>query len=723
MAAKKTAAGDKLETYRAKRSADRTPEPFGGEASKERMLVKKHDAWSGADVSLPPESIYSGLTLEELRDGTARAEELRQELVRLGAPRQAVKVGGVKLMLAETRDQPFTDPAWLFELKYDGFRVLAAREDEEANLLYRKGNDATAIFPEIARAVSGLPFPRLILDAEVVVLDEEARPSFQRLQRRALLQRSVDVARAALELPASLYVFDLLAFEDFDLRPLALRERKRLLQKVLARAGALRYVEHVDEQGEAFYAEVSRLRLEGIMAKRADSPYRAGRFPDWLKIRLDRSDDFVIVGFTEPGGERSGFGALHLADYEGDSLVYAGRAGSGFDEKQLKATRARLEAWRRPDPPCSGPLPKGREHVWVEPRLVCEVRYKEWTQDHLLRQPVFLRFRDDKSPEECRREDRRAREQPALPAPPAPLIRGTSERKVPFSNPDKVFWRDEGYTKGDLIEFYRAISPWLLPYLRDRLLVLTRYPDGIKGKSFFQKDAPGYAPGWVRTERIWSEHAQREIDYFIADEVESLLYVINLGTIPLHIWASRTTDLPHPDWCILDLDPKGAPFRDVVRVARELLSLAEEMEMPSFVKTSGSTGLHVLLPLGGQCTFEQTKNLGELVARVAADRVPDVATTVRNPGNRGGRVYIDFLQNGHGKLLAAPFSARPVPGALVSTPLDWDEVDDDLDISRFTIRSVPERMQGRKGDPLLPVLREKPDLARALRRLTERMQD
>jgi len=302
-------------------------------------------------------------------------------------------------------------------------------------------------------------------------------------------------------------------------------------------------------------------------------------------------------------------------------------------------------------------------------------------------------------------------------------VKAASERKVPFSNLDKVFWPEEGYTKGDLIEFYRTIWPWLGPYLRDRLLVLTRYPDGIKGKSFFQKDAPAFAPGWVRTERIWSEHAQREIDYFIADELESLLYIINLGTIPLHIWASRITDLPHPDWCILDLDPKGAPFAHVVQVARELRALAEEMGLPSFVKTSGSTGLHVLLPLGGQLTFEQTKALGELVAQVGADRLPDIATTVRNPGGRGGRVYIDFLQNGHGKLLAAPFSARPVPGALVSTPLDWDEVDDRLDISRFTIRSVPERMRGRKEDPLAPVLTAKPDLQRALARLTGQIED
>lgn len=660
----------------------------------------------------------------DLEDGRARAEEVRNELERLGAPRTRVEAGAVKLMLAETREQAFTDPGWIYELKYDGYRVLAAREGDEARLLYRRGNDSTAVFPEVARAVAGLPFPRLVLDGEVVCLDDDARPSFQRLQKRALLQRASEIARAAVELPATLYVFDFVAFDDFDLRPLPLVERKRLLQKVLSPAGALRLVDHIEAQGEAFYAEVSRLRLEGIVAKRAHSPYRGGRFPDWLKIRVDRTDDFVVVGFTEPGGERSGFGALHLADYVGDDgLVYAGRAGSGFDERLLKTTRERLEARRRPDPPCTGPLPKGREHAWVEPELVCEVRYKQWTEEHLLRQPVFLRFRDDKSPEECRREERTEREAPLAPGPPVrPVEKAAAERTAPFTNLDKKFWPKQGYTKGDLIEFYREVSPWLLRYLRDRLLVLTRHPDGTEGKSFFQKDAAGLAPGRVRTERVWSEHAQREIDYFVADDVESLLYIINLGTIPLHIWASRITDLSHPDWCILDLDPKGAPFAHVVQVARELRALADEMGVPSFVKTSGSTGLHVLIPLGGQCTFAEAKSLGELVARVAAARLPEIATTQRNPGGRGGRVYIDFLQNGHGKLLAAPFSARPVPGALVSAPLDWDEVGGGLDIEHFTIRSVPERMRARKDDPLAEVVTARPDLERALARLRAQLE-
>jgi bifunctional non-homologous end joining protein LigD len=341
-------------------------------------------------------------TYEELREGDTRAAEVRGELESLAAPRAPVRSDAAKPMLAETRDDPFTDAGWIFELKYDGYRVMAAREDDDAHLLYRRGNDATAVFPEIARAVAALPFGNLILDGEVVCLDDRARPSFQRLQRRALLQRTVDIQRASLELPATLFVFDLVAFEDFDLRPLPLVERKRLLRKLVPRAGSLHYVDHLEEQGEAFYAEVGRMHLEGVMAKRAASPYRAGRSPDWLKIRVDQTDDFVVVGYTLPQGSRSGLGALHLAAYDGDALVYIGRAGSGFGERQLREARERLEADRRPDPPCTGPRPQGREHVWVEPRFVAEVRYKEWTQEHLLRQPVFLRFRDDKPLSDCR---------------------------------------------------------------------------------------------------------------------------------------------------------------------------------------------------------------------------------------------------------------------------------------------------------------------------------
>ena len=645
----------------------RTTRKKGEKATKEWMLVKRTDGWASESRALPQESIYSGLTLEEIRSGSQRAAAVRAELEALGAPRREVRAADVKLMLAETGERPFTDPEWLFELKYDGYRVLAEREGGDARLRYRRGSDATSLYPDVARALRALPFGDLVLDGELVVLDEESRPSFQRLQRRAQQRRTIDIQRATLELPATLYVFDLLAFEGFDVRPLPLVERKRLVRQLLPAAGPIRFLDHIPEQGEAFYAEVSRLRLEGLIAKRADSAYHAGRSPHWLKLRAERTDDFVVVGFTEPQGGRTGFGALHLAGLEG---------------RRARLLRARRERLRRGAAGGAARPPRGRPpgHAGLlgpdphraRPRLGRAPPRGRGALPGLDRgrpaAPAGL-------PAAARRQARRG-VPPAGPRggrcgpgdggtseaaprddPPAPgvselMAEPPVEKKVPFTNLTKVFWPEEGYTKGDLIDYYRAISPWLLPYLKDRPLVMTRYPDGIAGKSFFQKDAPSFSPGWVRLERVWSESAEREIDYFVADDVETLLYIANLGTILLHVWASRVQTLARPDWCILDLDPKTAPFAHVVEVARAIHDLAEEIALPTFVKTSGSTGLHVLIPLGGLCTFEQCKQLGELLARVVAGRLPDIATTVRLPG-RPGRPRLPGLP---------PERARQAPG-------------------------------------------------------------
>jgi bifunctional non-homologous end joining protein LigD len=305
--------------------------------------------------------------------------------------------------------------------------------------------------------------------------------------------------------------------------------------------------------------------------------------------------------------------------------------------------------------------------------------------------------------------------------PAARRSNATAELPFELTNLKKVFWPEEGHTKGDLIDYYRAIAPWLLPYLRNRPLVMTRYPDGIGGKSFFQKDAPGFTPDWVRTERMWSEDTQREIDYFVCDDLASLLYVINLGSIPLHLWASRAPTLERPDWCVLDLDPKGAPFTQVVEVALAARELCERIALPLFVKTSGSSGLHLLVPLGRQCTHEQSRSLGELLARCLVGRLPEIATITRQVSRRDGRVYVDYLQNGSGKLLVSPFCVRPLPGAPVSTPLAWREVDRTLDLRRHTLRTVPERMKKLKADPLAHVLELAPDLGAALGRLTDHL--
>ncbi|MFL5467772.1 MAG: non-homologous end-joining DNA ligase, partial [Gemmatimonadaceae bacterium] len=303
--------------------------------------------------------------------------------------------------------------------------------------------------------------------------------------------------------------------------------------------------------------------------------------------------------------------------------------------------------------------------------------------------------------------------------PPAPPAKAPIEKKIAFTNLKKIYWPAEKYTKGDLIEYYREASRWMLPYLANRPVVLTRFPDGIDGKSFYQKDAPVFAPEWMRTVPVWSEDTQREIRFFICDSEEALLYLANMGSIPLHIWASRDGSLELPDWCVIDLDPKEAPFSDVIRCAQVLHRLCDAVGMPSYVKTTGKTGLHILLPLARQCTYEQSRMLGELLARCVLRELGDIATITRHVTKRGDKVYLDYLQNRHGQTIVAPFSVRPLPGATVSMPLVWDEINDSLDPRTHTIRTAMDRMETLRSDPVAEVLVEKPDLAQILERLAQ----
>ena len=681
------------------------------------LFIKERDAYideAGSTEDYPDDSIYSGLTVDEFPNADALADELAERIAGMGAKERAVSANEVSLMLASSEERPFSREGWIFELKYDGYRLLAERSSREPYLRSRAGHDMTPTFPEIARAVRGLPYEGLVLDGEVVVNDGEGKPSFSRLQRRGRILKVADALRASVELPATYYAFDILGLELHDLRGLPLLERKQILKDVLPSVGPIRYSDHIAEQGEAMYKHVEAMSLEGIVGKRADAPYRGGRSRSWIKVRTVRIENFVVVGWTEPKGSRGGFGSLHIGQYDGEDLVFLGNVGSGFRDSELDGVRSLLEDIEVDWSACTrGPVPKGKGHHWVRPEIVAEVKYKEFTDQGLLRQPSFSRFRTDKRPSECVVEGALGGE-----AEPPERVEMIEERTVPFTNLDKVFWPEEGYTKGDLIEYHRQVSEWMLPYLEDRPLVMTRYPDGIDGKSFFQKDAPPYAPDWFRRVTVWSEGSERELSYFVAEDVESLLYVINMGTIPLHVWSSRIATLAHPDWCILDLDPKEAPFTDVVEIARTIHDLCEEIGLPSFPKTSGSTGIHVLVPLGRQLTYEQSRTMAQLLARVVVAERPEIATLTRNPDRRHGKVYVDFVQNGHGRLLVAPFTVRPKPGAPVSAPLKWSEVNRRLTVASHTIKSVPRRMKRLGDDPLRPVLELEPDLLGALERLT-----
>jgi len=716
-------------------------------SEKDWLLIKERDSYvKSPGDQFPEESVLSGLTVEEIMAGDNAGTKICKALEQTSAVRANVDARKVEAMHCETADEAFTRDGWLFELKLDGYRLIASKSKGEALLLTRNGNDYTGVFPEIARAVKALPYDECIIDGEVVVCDEKGLPSFARLQKRGRLSSSMEIRRAAVELPATFYAFDLLAFEDFDLRPLPLVERKRFLTEAVPKLGALRWLDHIETEGEAFLEQVTSMGLEGIVAKKADSRYRGTRSKDWVKIKAEKTGDFVIVGFTAPKGSRSHVGALQLGDFVDGTLVYAGRVGTGFNDELLREIKGLLDPIVRKDPSSAGPVltlgaePLSSEHIpdtktttWVDPVHVCEVRYREWTPDGFLRHAAFMRFRYDKRAHECERQGwngekatdameiasvdadaTSSKDVDVTHEPPAPPPKAPVQKNIAFTNLKKVYWPAEKYTKGDLIDYYRAVSKWMLPYLENRPLVLTRFPDGIDGKSFYQKDAPVFAPEWMRTIPVWSEDTQREIKFFICDSEEALLYLANMGSIPLHVWASRDGSLELPDWCVIDLDPKEAPFSDVIRCAQVLHRLCETVRLPNYVKTTGKTGLHIMLPLGRQCTYEQSRMLGELLARCVLRELNDIATITRHVTKRGDKVYLDYLQNRHGQTIVAPFSVRPLPGATVSMPLLWQEVDESLDPRIFTIKSALPRLEKLGTDPVLPVLSEKPDLAAVL---------
>jgi bifunctional non-homologous end joining protein LigD len=390
-------------------------------------------------------------------------------------------------------------------------------------------------------------------------------------------------------------------------------------------------------------------------------------------------------------------------------LTYAGRVGSGFSEAALEQLRGRLAEEAASGPSVLDAPVEVSDTVWVRPNLQCTVRFKEVTDAGALRHPVFEGF------EPLDLDDVTRLDLHPHAAPPPDVV---DARSSDPTNTSKVFWPDDGYTKGDLIDYYTAVADHLLPYLADRPLVLDRYPDGINGKSFFQKNAPDFVPDWIRTEHVSGGDSNNT--YFIADDVAALRYLANLASIPIHVWASTLRHIDSPDWCVLDLDPKDAPFSSVVVAARAIKDTCDAMGLPSYPKTSGKTGLHVLVPMGRGFDYDQQKLLGELIARVVESKVGDIATTVRNPRARDGKVYLDYLQNGRGKLIVSPYSVRPVPGATVSAPLRWREVSKSLDVTQFTIKSMPRRLASMKDDPLLGVLTDTPDIKAGLKALTER---
>ncbi len=619
----------------------------------------------------------------------------------MAAKNQTVRVEDIQLQLCEPRAAAFTRPGWLWELKFDGFRALAAREGGKARIVFRRGRDAADKFTEVAEAIAALTTDDFILDGELVIQDAEGKPCFQKLLERSTLTSNREIKYMAQASPAVYFAFDLLRLDGKDLRELPVKDRKALLLQLLPKEGRVRAVDHVEDQGEALLEAVRAKGLEGIVGKRADAPYRAGRGPDWVKVAFTTICDFAVVGYAEE------FRALHLGVHDDKGFVYAGKVGSGFGPRLQKEVHAELTAAKRKTPACRGPLTDDKDVVWTEPIMVVEVRYKNWPVGLSPREPVLLRFRQDKLPKEC--------------VPPEGVLQATAARVaaavVALTNPSKIYFPDEGIAKQDIFNYYRAVSPWLLPYLKDRPLMMTRYPDGIGGKNFFQKAKPlKGAPEWLRTTPVHNEEENRDLEQVVCDDLRTLEWVANMGTLPLHLPASRLPNLELADWCVIDFDPKQAPFDSVITLALTLRKICEKAGLPAFPKTSGSSGLHVMIPLGSQVDNRFAVQLAEMLAQMIVASHPELATVERTVSKRAGKVYLDCYQNGNNKLIAAPFCVRARPGAPVSMPLIWSEVKKGLTPGKFTIRNAIERLEQR-GDPMAPLLTLKPALNDALGRL------
>jgi bifunctional non-homologous end joining protein LigD len=597
-------------------------------SGKDWLLIKRSDAHAtAADVTTDDRSVVTG---HRLADVGVRKRRHRAIVVR-GAP-EAPFPRDVRPMLATLADRPFDRHGWVFEVKWDGYRAIAEVEAGSVRLYSRTGKSFAARFPAVAEAVAGLGHDAVI-DGEIVALDESGHPQFQFLQDHARTPRGRLVY----------VVFDLLHLDGRDLRELPLLRRKEYLARLVRGVPGLLLSEHVAERGIDFFRVTADRGLEGVIAKDGHGKYRPGvRTRDWLKVKARKRQEAVIAGFTAPRGSRTGLGALVLGVYRDGELNYIGHTGGGFDARSLAAVRARLEPLRRKTCPFPEVPRTNAPATWVRPELVCEVEFQEWTADGRMRQPIFLGLRDDKPPTAIRREEPVHASGKTVPEPPPSL-----------TNLDKVYWPDEGYTKGNLIEYYRTIAPVMLPYLRDRPLSLHRHPDGIAGKSFFQKDVGRLAlPAGVETAELTTDDG-RPVRYLVGGTEAALLYAANLGCIEINPWNARAGSPDRPDYLAIDLDPQDVPFAAVVEAALAVRRVLDRAGAESACKTSGKRGLHVYVPLGARYPTDQARQFAELIARVVHERLPATTSVVRSPALRRRRVYLDYLQNRPGQNLAA----------------------------------------------------------------------
>ena len=739
------------------------------------LLIKHRDQAVDAerDITEEDRSVISGVTIEEIKAGRLPDRALH------GAPPNPAALPRVKRgkapgeaapMFASPAESAFADPDWIFEPKLDGVRVIGIVREGEVTLRSRSGLDATAQYPRVAEELAAQPVHEAVFDGEVVALDEEGRPSFELLQQRLNLSRDSDVGRADLNVPVLFYVFDLLYLDGCDLRAVPLRERRPLLERVLAPATVVRLVDNLGHDGDVAYEAAKRFGLEGVIAKRLGSAYEPGqRSKSWLKIKAVQSDEFVVGGFTEgQGGRRNTLGALVIGQYDdGGRLVYSGNVGSGLDDRTLAALRERLDRITRKRSPFAEQPELKPEPAWVQPEVVVEVKFAHWTRDGRLRAPVFLRLRDEKTAAEVHRIDAVAAPEPGGPDAPASVEDEVSSvleqletkkqrlsldvagESIALTNLDKELWPKHGrrraLTKRDFLVYLAKVAPSMLPHLRDRPLTLTRYPNGIDGKFFYQKHWEHELPAYVDTVRLYSSSNEGDQEYLICNNLPTLLWLGQLANLEFHTWYSRVSPEPdghhlgttftgsrknidasllnYPDFVVFDFDPyiysgkeaegdepelNRKAFRKTCEAALWLKEILDQLSLSSFVKTTGKTGLHVYVPVTRRLDYRAVRAACETIGKYLLQQHPKDVTMEWSVEKRTGKVFFDHNQNTRGKTLASIYSVRPVADAGVSMPLRWDEVGD-VYPTDFTMLTAPDRL-AEVGDLWRDILDTKHDL-------------
>lgn len=711
-----------------------------GEGGKNWLLIKSRDEEAldggGPDVTeARPESVDTGRTLEEISEERDRVWDSHAE----GGGAKAARGGGGGRARTEKRaggKRPGkkstlpTDPrpqlatlhgeapegdGWLHEIKYDGYRLLVRVEDGTATVLTRRGKDWSDRFPGVAEAAAALPVDAALLDGEAVIVLGDGSTDFQALQE-ALGKASRGRDRLAF------YAFDLLHLDGRDLTAVPLSERKEALRGILEDAPEpLRYSDHVVGSGPAFFRKACEMALEGIVSKRADARYRPGRGRDWIKVKCQRRQEFVVGGFTEPSGARTGLGALLLGVYRDGTLTYAGKVGTGFTADTLEALRAGLERIERKTSPFGEGTPTGadaRGVHWVTPKLVVEVEFTEWTRDGQLRHPSFKGVREDKPPEEITVEMPEDSDEEAPMASPTTGGGRTSTSGgdarvlgVRLSSPDRVLWPDQGVTKAALARYYEQVSAWMLPHVERRPLSLVRCPRGTDEPCFFQKHPGDAVPDVVA--RVDIEEKSGTGEYVYVTSAEGLVALVQIGTLEIHGWGSRVDRVERPDQMIFDLDPdEDLPWKEIVRAAREVRELLSEAGLESWVKTTGGKGLHVVAPLTRRAEFDEVKAFAGAVAQGMAERDPERYTANMSKAKREGRIFVDYLRNGRGATAIVPFSTRARPGAPVSVPVTWDEVGRTRS-DQFRLETLPRRLERLEADPWEGFLEARQSITRA----------